>query len=268
MKQVVKIGFPLTILAFFLSSCAARKVTNPTYLEEGLISYEEKKWDHALVKLNEAIQLNPQNVEAHFRKGVIFQRQNKIDKAISAYREVTRYEPNHFKANYNLGNIYSYEKANKGQAIFHYRKFLESAPTHVLVKRTKDRLLELTDTNKIDFSKVNQADHPIQFTSLKSRLATLKKAYESKDFSTIEKNTTMSAGRARFLKQLFENYNEIKVSVSDPFLTDQTHQSASVILTFTHLVDKKGNQVAPANQWKETTLEVKKEGDQWGTISW
>jgi len=267
MNPVIKIGW-LIVAGLFLSSCAARKVAVPAYLEEGLISYEEKKWDIALVKLDEAIRLDSRNVEAHFKKGVIFHRQNKTDKAIKSYMETVRYDNNHFKANYNLGNLYSYEKRNPAQATVYYKRFLELAPTHILAKRTKDRLLELTDTNKVDLADIPQRDNPAQFKPLKSRLALIKTAYETKDLATIQKYTTMSAGRSRFLDQLFQNYEEIKVSISDPFLTDQTHQSASVILTVTHLVDKKGNQVAPSNQWKETTMEIRKEGDQWGKLIW
>jgi tetratricopeptide (TPR) repeat protein len=268
MRQIIKIAWLHVIVALFLSSCALRKAAQPAYLEEGLISYEEKKWDVALVKLAEAIRLDPRNVEAHFKKGVILHRQNKTDKAIKSYMETVRYDNNHFKANYNLGNLYSYEKRNPAQATVHYRRFLELAPTHVLAKRTKDRLLELTDTKKVDLADISQRDNPAQFKSLKARLANLKTAYENKDISAIQKNVTMSASRSRFLDQLFQNYSEVKVSLSDPFLNDQTHQSASVILTFIHLADKRGNQVTPANQWKETTMEIRKEGDQWGKLIW
>jgi len=117
----------------------------PTHLEEGLIAYDQNRLDDALRSLDAALKLDPQNTEALFRKGVILQKQNKTEEAVASYREVVRIDPNHFKAHHNLANIYSYEKANNVQAIFHYRRFLNLAPTHPLAARAQMRLAELTE---------------------------------------------------------------------------------------------------------------------------
>ncbi len=117
----------------------------PTHLEEGLIAYDQNRLDEALKSFDAALKLDAQNTEALFRRGVILQKQNKTEEAIASYREVVRLDPNHFKTHHNLANIYSYEKANNVQAIFHYRRFLNLAPTHPLAARAQMRLAELTE---------------------------------------------------------------------------------------------------------------------------
>jgi tetratricopeptide (TPR) repeat protein len=269
MRKNIKMLLPVFII-LFTWGCASNKVASPAHLEEGLIAYEEKKWDKAVDSLDLAIKQNAQNLEAHFKRGVILQRQNKIDQAILSYRNVVQLNPNHFKAHYNLGNIYSYEKGNKGQAAMHYQKFLEIAPVHILAARTKNRMLELSGVNQKNAvtQQSVKASKNSPFATMKEQLGMLKIAYEAKDLAALQRDTTMSEKRSRLLEQIFKNYSMIKVSVSDPFLTDHQHQSASAIITVTQILDRGGNHVTPGTQWKETTVDIKKEGDQWGKITW
>jgi S1-C subfamily serine protease/Flp pilus assembly protein TadD len=146
-KTIIRIGlFALLLLGTGCTRQLRPDAVGPTHLEEGLIAYEQNQWDEALKQFDAALKLDPQNTEALFRRGVIFQKQNKMDDAVTAYRELVRVDPNHFKGHYNLANLYSYEKGNKTQAIFHYRRFLDLAPTHPLSSKAQVRLTDLTGT--------------------------------------------------------------------------------------------------------------------------
>ncbi len=118
--------------------------TGPTDLEEGLIAYDQGNWEKALSHLDKAVQHDPENTEAYFKRGVIYQRMEKIDDAIMNYREVVRIDRKHFKAHYNLANLYSFEKKDTVQAIFHYRRFLKMAPGHPLAPKAQNKLAQLT----------------------------------------------------------------------------------------------------------------------------
>ena len=145
-KKIILGLFTLLALTPACSRQLRPDAVGPTHLEEGLIAYDQNRYDEAMKHLDAALKLDPQNTEALFRKGVIFQKEDQIDEAIRTYRETVRIDPNHFKAHYNLANLYSYEKANNVQAIFHYRKFLNLAPTHPLAARAQTRLAEFTET--------------------------------------------------------------------------------------------------------------------------
>ncbi|MFQ5589515.1 MAG: trypsin-like peptidase domain-containing protein, partial [Nitrospiria bacterium] len=145
-KQIIILSV-LIIQVGMLSGCFRRiapEGIGPTDLEEGLIAYDQGDWETALWHLDKATNNNPDEAEAFFKRGVIFQRMEKIDEAISNYREVVRIDRKHFKAHYNLANLYSYEKADTVQAVFHYRRFLKMAPGHPLASKAKSKLAQLT----------------------------------------------------------------------------------------------------------------------------
>ncbi len=132
-----------------LSACfrqVAPDEGGPTYLEEGLIAYDQGHFDEAIGHLNNALKINPENTEARFKLGLIYQKQKRFDEALAAYRETVRVDRAHIKAHYNLANLYSYEKADMVQSIFHYRRFLSLSPGHPHAARVRKRLRELTES--------------------------------------------------------------------------------------------------------------------------
>ena len=116
----------------------------PTDLEQGLIAYDQGEWESAMKYFDNALQHNPDDTEALFKRGVIFQRLNNVDKALKSYQQVLRVDRKHAKAHYNIANLYSFEKGNTVQAVFHYRKFLSLSPGHPRAKEVRKKLADLT----------------------------------------------------------------------------------------------------------------------------
>lgn len=147
MKNLTRI-FPLMFFSLILMTGCFRQrapeLSGPTYLEEGLIAYDQGHYDEALKHFEDALKIDPENTEAHFKRGVIFQKQNRLNDAIAAYRETVRIDRSHLKAHYNLANLYNYEKSNTLQAVFHYRRFLAVAPAHPLSRKARKQLAKLT----------------------------------------------------------------------------------------------------------------------------
>lgn len=131
----------------FLSGCLSHVAPDglgPTDLEQGLIAYDEGEWESAMKYFDNALKRNPEDTEALFKRGVIFQRLNNTDKAIKSYQQVLRVNRKHAKAHYNIANLYSFEKADTVQAVFHYRKFLSFSPGHPRAKEVRKKLAALT----------------------------------------------------------------------------------------------------------------------------
>lgn len=74
--------------------------------------------------LEEALQLDPKNVEARYHLGRVRYQQNQFDKAVAAFREVLKHDPNNVKAEDNLG--LSLEGTNQvDDAIMEYRRAIK-----------------------------------------------------------------------------------------------------------------------------------------------
>jgi len=147
MKNLTKL-MPLMLFSLTLMTGCFRQLapesSGPTYFEEGLIAYDQGHYAKALKLFEDALKLEPENTEAHFKRGVIFQKQDRLNDAIAAYKETVRIDRFHLKAHYNLANLYNHEKSNTLQAVFHYRRFLSVAPSHPLARKARKQLAKLT----------------------------------------------------------------------------------------------------------------------------
>jgi len=148
MRKIVLNSVLILGSLFLLTGCFRRVAPEgfgPTDLEQGLIAYDQGEWESAMKYFNNALEYNPDDTEALFKRGIIFQRLNKTDQAIQSYQQVLRVDRKHYKAHYNLGNLFSFEKGDTVQAVFHYRKFLASSPTHRNAREVRKKLADLTN---------------------------------------------------------------------------------------------------------------------------
>ncbi|MGH1394800.1 MAG: trypsin-like peptidase domain-containing protein, partial [Trichormus sp.] len=80
------------------------------YYNQGVIYYEQKKWELALADFNKAIAINPQNANAYIYRGNIYYDQKKWELALADFNKAIAINPQDALAYYNRGNIYRNQK--------------------------------------------------------------------------------------------------------------------------------------------------------------
>lgn len=101
--------------------------------------------------------------------------------------------------------------------------------------------------------------------SLGAILSRLTTAYEKKDLRALQKMTQMSKNRTIFLKQIFNNYKTITVSVTD--LSIETNQ-ANATISITELRTHQNKKTLPPNHWKDAELIIPKDKGHWKKVHW
>jgi serine/threonine protein kinase len=135
------------------------------------------------------------------------------------------------------------------------------APKNV-VNQTQNKVEEPLPQASQDVQQRNGQDTENAMEDIRKQFSQLKADYESLNLGALQKNTILSEKKAQFLRKLFGHYETITLSISDPLFMEQ-NQSVVAMLTIVRLVDQSGNEVIPAEKWKETPLEIRKVNDQW-----
>ncbi|MBW4593151.1 MAG: tetratricopeptide repeat protein, partial [Brasilonema angustatum HA4187-MV1] len=97
------------------------------HFNQGLALYKQGKLDQAIASYRKALQIDPNDRDAHNNLGNALYEQGKLDQAIASYRKALQIDPNDPNAHYNLGNAL-YEQGKLDQAIASYRKALQINP--------------------------------------------------------------------------------------------------------------------------------------------
>ncbi|HUZ17025.1 MAG TPA: tetratricopeptide repeat protein [Spirochaetia bacterium] len=87
--------------------------------------------NNAILAFQRAIELDPENAEAHNNSGVVYKRVGNIPAAINAFERARQLAPDRADVLYNLGNIYK-QAGDFGNAERSYRKAIEIDPSFLL----------------------------------------------------------------------------------------------------------------------------------------
>lgn len=109
--------FVFGLLFVFQVSCAwGQGLTEATvHIDRAVIAYEEKKFEFALKELQEALKLEPDNVEALYYQGIVYINLNRIPDAQATLEKARSLRPANNDITFQLGALYfnqeAYERA-------------------------------------------------------------------------------------------------------------------------------------------------------------
>lgn len=100
------------------------------YYRHGGVDCAKGDYDHAIVNLTKAIELNPNFAEAYNNRGIAYRKKGNHTCAIADYTKAIELKPDFAKAYNNRGNAYS-DKGNYGRAIDDYTKAIKLKPDFI-----------------------------------------------------------------------------------------------------------------------------------------
>jgi Tfp pilus assembly protein PilF len=122
-KGTRTLGWAVTILLvglflLFSGGCGKKADQAKKHVEVGLQYFEEQQMEEALRELRQAIQLDPNNADAHFYLGGLYHALRAYTTSIQEYKEVLRINPHYPKIHTAAANVY-YERGLKawGRAV-------------------------------------------------------------------------------------------------------------------------------------------------------
>ena len=72
----------------------------------GVILFELKKYDQAVLQLKKSIEINPKYHQGYNSLGNIYLKQGELNQALEAYQKAIELKPNYFESYHNKGNVY------------------------------------------------------------------------------------------------------------------------------------------------------------------
>ena len=105
MKKLLFIFLFVTLAGIIKSFASDNKLVNTLYFDEGLILYEQKKFDKAKFKFEQDIVYNPKSEKSYLYLSKIFSEQKKIELEEKNLSTVILLNPKNEEAIYNLAKL-------------------------------------------------------------------------------------------------------------------------------------------------------------------
>jgi len=97
---------------------AAQASEADVFVAHAVLAYEEKKYEEALARLREALEMDPDNVEALYYTGLVFMAQQKFAEAAAVLETARRRAPDDLSIAFHLGVAYfSLERYDKAEPL-------------------------------------------------------------------------------------------------------------------------------------------------------
>jgi Tfp pilus assembly protein PilF len=100
--QLVLISF----LAVIFAQCGGDPKSSDEYVEDGLEYTRQQEYRQAISAFSSAIELEPENVSAHYGLGGIYNAIQQLEMAEQSFQTVIKLDPTHYNGLYSLGFTY------------------------------------------------------------------------------------------------------------------------------------------------------------------
>ncbi|NET57562.1 MAG: tetratricopeptide repeat protein, partial [Symploca sp. SIO2E6] len=97
------------------------------YINRGNAYYQKGELDKAIADYNLALKINPEFAKAYYNRGIAYYQKGELDKAIADYTQAIKFHPKDAEAYYNRGIAY-YQKGELDKAIADYTQAIKFHP--------------------------------------------------------------------------------------------------------------------------------------------
>jgi tetratricopeptide (TPR) repeat protein len=132
-------------------SCQGKR-SSTVFFEEGQKLFEEKKYDEAIAKYQEGLELSPNSAEGYNLLGMAYrfkynaeQEPSLKEEEIKAFTKAVELDSTFWVAYVNLGATYYYS-GRKKEAVPYFERALELYPEH----HEREQMLRMIDEGKTD----------------------------------------------------------------------------------------------------------------------
>ncbi|RMF35185.1 MAG: tetratricopeptide repeat protein [Chloroflexi bacterium] len=98
-------------------------------LEQGVALIKQEQYEEALIELEKALELAPEDADVHANLGVAYVNLGRTEEAIAEWQEAIRLNPDHYLAHYNLGVAYD-DLGRTEEAIAEWKEAIRANPDY------------------------------------------------------------------------------------------------------------------------------------------